>query len=889
MKKPELLAPAGSFEALMAAIGYGADAVYAGGSKYSARSSAENFTSDKLKEAAEYCHVRGKKLYLAVNTLILDRESDEFLSYIDEIIPACPDALILQDPGTARKINEIYPDLPLHASTQLSLHNSYGIDWAQSLGFKRVVIARETPVSDIKNICSQNKTEIEAFVHGALCISFSGQCLMSSMAGRRSGNRGRCAQPCRLPYSIDVLGTQIDKDYCLSTKDLCALPCLADLIDAGVSSLKIEGRLKRPEYVASVVSQYRAALDALSDGRNIDIGQAEKEMAKIFNRGGFTRGYYIFDGKQTGRLPLSPNPAGGVIFNKKPNHCGILCAKVISFDSRKTTVLFSETVPKGSDILIGENVLRTASDYSIGDKESFKNSSAKKGEPVYLLNDSASLSAWSKSGPFGLVKLTADLLIRTNEKAILTVSDGERSIAVTGDDTAAPASGKGTPEHELKEKLNKTGGTPFVFDNIKIDTDGSFLRVSAINSLRRKALDAVFAARVENLSNIYEKTDRTSNSHSISGPQEPFRNQSNQPPSSSAYDPHQADLDKIEGPCPTEICTEPASCSHFNNEYKISCSPSRSSSAGINSANEESERRDYNLPCAEDITPARLTETSLELDARLSDFRFNHDSRNENIRREISAEVRTASMLSALAPYADRLYYSPLEYSRTEIEKAMDACPPSKLHLVLPPVMMNRDFDYLENTLKDCFPLMAGAVVCNPGQAVYARSMFREVSGDYQLNIINKESLMLYSQICDRITVSAEATLAQARDLCRIAPCELLVYGRIALMNLTHCHLKDKGYCGVCRASLTDRGGRVFPMERYSVQTCCMRVLNCDKLNMSAHTRDFNKINACAYRFMFTDETEEQAISAVQAFEAGTPPAGKGYTAGHYYRGLNDE
>ena len=778
MKKPlpELLAPAGSFDSLVSAISHGADAVYAGGSKYSARSSAENFTIEKLREATEYCHVRGKKLYLAVNTLILDKEIDGFLEYIDQVVTASPDALIIQDAGMAHRIKQIYPNLPLHASTQMSLHNTYGVEWASDIGFKRVVLARETPLDDIKTICSHGKAETEVFVHGALCISFSGQCLLSSMAGQRSGNRGKCAQPCRLPYSVTSGNTTLDSGYCLSPKDLCTLPYLGELVDAGITSLKIEGRLKRPEYVASVVSQYRTALDALADGENFDVAYAEKEMAKIFNRGGFTRGYYQFSGLQDAKLPLSPNQAASVIFSKKPNHCGILCGKIVFVGNGRVEVAFSENVPKASDISIGSEVIRTSCDYSQGSKASFK-LSANKAEDVYLLNDSISLAKWAKNGTHGTVKLAAEVTVKKNILPSLTVSDGVHSVTVLGDDIAEEAQGKGTPEQDLISKLMKTGNTPFEFERITVDTDNSFLRVSSINALRRKALDAIYAERLSANSKLYTKA-QSPTAHT---------------PSTSAAAP------------------------------------------------------------------------------------------------EIAVEVRTVSMLSALAPYANKLYYSPLTYSCETLDQALKVCPANKLYLVLPPVMTERDFEFLDSELSEYFPLLGGAVVCNAGQAFYARKRFKTVVGDYQLNIINKESLMLYSQICDRITVSSEATLSQARDICDVQPCELAVYGRIALMNLTHCHLKEKGHCGTCRATLTDRGGRVFPMERYGIQTCCMRVLNCDKLSMSGHKHELARVNAAAYRFIFTDETPEQALNALHEFENGIAPSGRGYTTGHYYRGLNDE
>ena len=277
---PELLSPAGDMDALAAAILGGADAIYVGGKRFGARAFAKNFNEDELKAAVTLCHVNGVRLYVTLNTLIFDKEIDDAVEYARLLHSIGVDALIVADIGVAALIKREIPDLELHASTQMGAHNTEGVNFAASLGTSRVVLARECSGRDIKKIVAESNAECEVFLHGALCVCHSGQCLFSSMVGGRSGNRGECAQPCRLPYNKGK--------YILSLKDLSLADHVKELIESGVSSLKIEGRMKSPEYVYEVTRIYRSLLD---ENRNANSKENER-LAAIFSRGGFTDGYF---------------------------------------------------------------------------------------------------------------------------------------------------------------------------------------------------------------------------------------------------------------------------------------------------------------------------------------------------------------------------------------------------------------------------------------------------------------------------------------------------------------------------------------------------------------------------------------------------------------------
>lgn len=287
--KPELLAPCGSPEALRAAVAAGADAVYLGGEQFNARLGAKNFGEVALAEGISYCHERGVKVYITLNTQIYDRKMDAAVRFAARMYELGADALIITDLGLISLLRELVPGLPLHASTQLMGGNAAAARFAARLGMERMVCARELCRKDITALCEQSPIEIEAFVHGAICASQSGGCLFSSMIGERSGNRGECAQPCRLPYN---------GSYPLSIKDMCLASHMRELTRTGVASLKIEGRMKGSDYVRGVISVYRALID---EGRDAN-GKELAQLAAVFSRSGFTDGYFTgkLDGKMTG-------------------------------------------------------------------------------------------------------------------------------------------------------------------------------------------------------------------------------------------------------------------------------------------------------------------------------------------------------------------------------------------------------------------------------------------------------------------------------------------------------------------------------------------------------------------------------------------------------------
>ncbi len=332
----ELLSPAGSMQALRAAVCNGADAVYLGAGSFNARANARNFTPEELDEAVRYCHVRGVKVHLTLNTLVSDRELPEAAELIARAARANVDAFIVQDLGIVSLCRQIAPHIALHASTQMSIHSLEGVRRAAELGLSRVVLARELPMRDIAYICRNSPVEIEVFVHGALCMCVSGQCYMSGVIGRRSGNRGQCAQPCRLPYGYD----RYEEKYPLSLKDQCLVDKLKELEAMGVASLKIEGRMKRPEYVATVTGIYRSAIDKGG------VSAAQRELLKTaFSRQGFTQGYYL--GK-TGASMLGTR-------QKEPEDKAFLQAARASYENvepQRVDVCFYAVVEHGHGVML---------------------------------------------------------------------------------------------------------------------------------------------------------------------------------------------------------------------------------------------------------------------------------------------------------------------------------------------------------------------------------------------------------------------------------------------------------------------------------------------------------------------------------------------------------
>ena len=436
-KQAEILAPAGSWASMKAAVAAGADAVYMGGTRFGARAYADNPDEKGLLEAIDYVHLHGRRLYMTVNTLFKESELKELAEYMTPYYNQGLDGVIVQDLGALRIMKENFPGLELHASTQMTITSVYGARMLKDFGCSRVVTSREMSLDEIRRVREEVDVEIESFVHGALCYCYSGQCLMSSLIGGRSGNRGRCAQPCRLPYRVyegqhgqgkpAVMNRENEK-YVLSLKDLCTLDILPDILEAGVYSLKIEGRMKSPRYTAGVVSIYRKYADRYLDhgreGYHVE-PEDRKMLLDLFDRGGFTSGYYEEN-----------NGRDMVALKEKPE--------------------FREGNQKLFDYL-----------------------------------DRAYVEAELKESVMGHV------ILETGKPSVMTLSCSGVEVTVNGQAPEAAQKQPMTEEKVLKQ-LNKTGNTPFFFEHLSAELKGEmFLPVQALNELRRSGLKALESALLQ--------------------------------------------------------------------------------------------------------------------------------------------------------------------------------------------------------------------------------------------------------------------------------------------------------------------------------------------------------------------------------------------------------
>ena len=512
MMKKELLAPAGSYESLVAAVQGGADAVYLSGKSFGARKFAANFDMEELKEAVSYCHIRDVKVYVTVNTLIKDSEVEELLSFVGELYSLDVDAVIVQDIGALKVIKKHYPDLDCHGSTQMTLHNVDDVKVAMKLGLSRVVVARELSVSDIQYIIDQTGVEVEAFVHGALCISYSGQCLMSSMIGGRSGNRGRCAQACRKIYKLGRAESMRDsaeivsEGYLLSPKDLSTAEEFERLVASDIYSYKIEGRMKGPEYTYQVVSTYRRLLDeGLKNNGAIDpksIEEAMDDLEKVFNRT-FTKGLILED-RHSNRMSLDT-----------PSNKGYKIGEVLDYNGKKQQV----TIRLEKEISVGDDVQIRRSGRSIGARvehvfiggakekigapgESVRIPFKHKafiGEEIYKTFDkqlNQEIHQWLDKER---LKISVNMLIELKEAvpAKLTVTDNHgQEIAVSGEKLVEKAMKVALSEDRLKEQLSKMGDTPFELGQLIVKMDeGVTVPIKEINNIRRRAIEELTCLR----------------------------------------------------------------------------------------------------------------------------------------------------------------------------------------------------------------------------------------------------------------------------------------------------------------------------------------------------------------------------------------------------------
>lgn len=467
-------------ESLIAAIQNGANAVYLGGQRFSARASANNFSDEELAEATLYAHFRSVKIYVTVNTILDERELEKAADYIYYLDTIGVDGVIVQDLGLAKVIRNNFPNLELHGSTQMTVNSLEGSKFLEKNGFSRVVLARETPLSEIKLIRDNLDIKIEAFAHGALCISYSGQCLMSSMIGGRSGNRGRCAQPCRKSYEIinkDGKPLNNSRGYLLSPMDLYTLENLEQLIEAGVDSIKIEGRMKRPEYVAIVINAYRKKIDGLS------IKGEERLLKQAFNRG-FTKG-----------IPF--NAFGrDLVDTTRPDNRGVKIGEITDFKNKKAIVnLFEEL--REDDILEfetpkGRKTLKLNRNFSKGKVEIpvyfniEKTGDLRRIQNVEQL-ERARISYSEDNKKRGIsLKLTAHL----GELPILFLKSGSYQEEVVGENPIEESKKAPATFDTIYKQLSKLGNTDFYLEYLETDIDDNiFIPIGTLNSLRRDVIE----------------------------------------------------------------------------------------------------------------------------------------------------------------------------------------------------------------------------------------------------------------------------------------------------------------------------------------------------------------------------------------------------------------
>ena len=767
----ELLAPAGDMDALRAAVQNGADAVYLGTGAFNARRRAGNFDGDDLKVAVDYCHVRNVKVHVTLNTLVRQDELEALYDAVRGIHQSGADAVIVQDFGVARAVRQIAPALELHASTQMAAHNVQAARFLKAQGFDRVVLARETTFGDMA-ACAAEGIDVEVFIHGALCTACSGQCLMSSLVGGRSGNRGLCAQPCRLPWKLEG-----NSGYLLSTRDLCAIHDLDRLREAGVKSLKIEGRLKRAEYVAVTVAAYRRALDALCSGVPFDVETAVAELCQMFNRGGFTRGYG--PGVKESEL----------MFPERPNHLGVPVGACL-----RSGEIALEAAVDAADALALRR--RGAEDVPVklsgGAGQRVRCPQARPGDALTRTVSDAQMRAARRSfeGERRQTGVTMRAAFHVGQPARLTVSDGAQMSELTGD-TVQRATGRPFDAARAAEQLKKTGGTPWRADAVSIDADAdAFVSVSALNALRRDALEALTAKRTS---------------------------------------VHRVDRPIIAPALPREAGEKP----------------------------------------------------------------------------RLYAQSGDAGVLNAaLSCGADLAVYCPDDL------RAPDASGlPERFGLAVPPVLTTDALEALNAWANDNAKRIALTILSNVGQ-LGLEWPGRRIA-DFYLNAANDQTVeQLAAWGMDEITPSVELTAGQISRMGGRR--QLIMWGRLPLMQLRHCPLRavegrkgrhaDCARCDACQPgdhinekSLIDRRGAAFPLRRTAMPGgCVIRVLNSVPL---MPLRKLDRLPAASgWRLLLESVEPVEAVvklcrAAIDGRDFRAMPEWRALddmetTAGHYFRGV---
>lgn len=810
IKLPELLAPVGGQQQLIAAIENGADAVYLGGKLFNARINATNFENDELKSAIEFAHIRGANVYITLNTLVNDREMENALEYAAFVYGAGADALIVQDIGFTSLLHKHLPDLPLHFSTQGTVYNPEGVRAAEQLGARRVVLARELSLKEIEEIGKNTNMELEVFVHGALCQSYSGQCYLSSMIGGRSGNRGSCAQPCRLPYTLmsgNKEGSKAltDKGHLLSPKDLSTLEHLDQLVRTGVRSLKIEGRMKSPEYVAIVTGAYRKYLDALATEKSSAATPSledSKAVKQIYNRGGFTTGY------------LFSKPGRDLITRDRAKHEGVYLGKVVGRDERLRSVqikledalsmgdgieIVNDSLPGNLVTMMQKNGARidhadAGDTITVG----YIDGPVKSGDLVYKISDKAlnKKAQETFSGKFiHRVPVTGHLTAQLKEPLRFQVSDPDGNrVEITSD--YIPVTAINTPllEDTAKAQIGKTGSTPFAMAEYTFAIgENVSVPLSEINSIRRKALDDLIEIR--------------------------------------------------------------------RNRYPDRSAPQIATGT--------KERSTYG---ADSDTAARRI---------LSVYLY---------------QWKSNQVMESIV--ADRVYlpvFSLFDVDHTATIKRFKERR-IEVFAAIPPVTRGREDHILKEQAGNLQKMsIDGILIGNMSHVELLTEARLPFFGDYSLNIYNSQSIKTASEIgLKGITLSHELNLSEIQTIEGFGiEIEATVYGRVPVMISEHCPIGSES-CGLCqkgRYLMKDRMDAEFPVIGDPI-SCRSTLLHCDKLYVPEYVKDLSAAGVTTFR-QYIDEESPEEIKEIGALfrrmllgERSNPSKQKGYTKGHYNKGV---
>lgn len=830
----EILAPAGSYESMRAAMNAGCDAVYIGGSRFGARAYADNPDEQALLKAIDEAHIRKKKIYLTVNTLIKEKEMQNSLyDFLEKYYLAGLDAVIVQDVGVMHFIHRNFPDLPIHASTQTTVMTAQGADLLKSVGVTRLVTARELSFKEIKYIRENTDLEIETFVHGALCYCYSGQCLMSSLIGGRSGNRGRCAQPCRMAYRFYSEGKLASSDkepYLLSLKDINTVALIPDLIEAGVDSFKIEGRMKRPEYSAGVAYIYRKYVDLyLSEGKErfygfLESREYEKDMRDLmdlYNRGGFSEGY---GNTHNGKAMMSMI---------RPNHSGVLTGSVAGFEKGIAKITLVEDV-NAQDVLEirnseyepvfeftvkesmpANNVLTVKAGFaSHKDRGKSKAVDIQKGYLVFRTKNNMLLNSIrerfidkdAKQGINGL--LTA----KEGERLKLVLNFDNHSVTAYHNMVEAAKSQPMTADR-LKASVDKLGNTLFYFKELNVETDGNiFVPVAWLNEIRRQAVSLLTEA--------------------------------------------------ITGACrrkkmnPDALIYEKTGYAGFINVHS-------------DGQNIKSGKDIKNLSVAVQTEEQFYTALSFsEINAVYADY----DAFSpEQIIKMAALASEAKKALFVLLPHICRM----TEYEKLKKDIAVLLQDDEIEGFIV------RNFEEAELV----------------GKLIRENHQEKKIRLDANMYIFNREAKLFWKEKgISSFTAPLDLNEKELKDL-GLSDCELMVYGYLPVMVSAQCLYAGTRGCGKCRTLkkrpdyLTDRLGMKF-FVRANCDSCCNIIYNGQRLSLIGYSDKIKDLKPFGIRLDFTFESKEEMSRVLAAYidvfiyGRKTAPDFDNITTGHFRRGV---